>query len=168
MSDMLVSLYQLPDPAALRDGLKDRGILIRTAMAYEKHQVVDWVRTTFSDAWAAETDVAFSNQPISCFIAVEEGQLVGFACHDSTCKNFFGPTGVFESHRGQGIGKALLLSCLHAMATAGYGYAIIGGAGAPEFYGKSVGATPIEGSCPGIYPDRLRPNKPRERAGPDE
>ena len=33
----------------------------------------------------------------------------------------------------------------------GYGYAIIGGVGPAEFYAKTVGAIPIEGSEPGIY-----------------
>jgi predicted N-acetyltransferase YhbS len=77
--------------------------------------------------------------------------VVGFACHDTTYKNFFGPTGVDESQRGRGLGKALLLACLHAMAAQGYGYAIIGGVGPAEFYAKTVGAVEIEGSTPGIY-----------------
>jgi hypothetical protein len=37
------------------------------------------------------------------------------------------------------------------MRQAGYGYAIIGGVGPADFYVKTVGATPIEGSEPGIY-----------------
>jgi predicted N-acetyltransferase YhbS len=62
---------------------------------------------------------------------------------------------VDEARRGQGIGKALFLSCLHAMAANGYAYAIIGSAGPADFYAKTVGAVEIEGSSPGIYPDRL-------------
>jgi hypothetical protein len=31
-------------------------------------------------------------QPVSGFIAVQEGKIAGFACHDATCPNFFGPT----------------------------------------------------------------------------
>ena len=33
----------------------------------------------------------------------------------------------------------------------GYAYAIIGGVGPAEYYAKTVGATLIEGSSPGIY-----------------
>jgi len=155
MSDMLVKLYDLPevDPDIKRLG--DQGILIRRAMPSEKHLVVQWVRRTFGAGWASECDVAFGNQPVSCFIATSSGRLVGFCCSESTCKNFFGPMGVAESHRGQGIGKALTLSCLQAMAHMGYAYAIIGGVGPANFYTKVAGAVEIEGSSPGIYRDRL-------------
>jgi len=33
----------------------------------------------------------------------------------------------------------------------GYAYAIIGGVGPAEYYSKTVGATVIAGSSPGIY-----------------
>jgi ribosomal protein S18 acetylase RimI-like enzyme len=126
-------------------------------MAYEKHLVVDWVRRNFSAGWASECDVAFSHQPISCFMALEQHQIVGFACYDTTWKNFFGPTGVAENARRRGIGSALLLACLHALAAAGYAYAIIGDAGTPAFYTRTVGAMPIADSTPGLYPARLQP-----------
>jgi hypothetical protein len=44
-----------------------------------------------------------------------------------------------------------LFNCLEAMKQQGYGYAIIGGVGPAEFYAKTVGAIPIEGSEPGVY-----------------
>jgi len=156
MGDMLVRLYDLPEVAPLVAGLAEQGVVIRHAMAYEKSAVVNWVRETFGEGWASECDVAFSHQPISCFLATEEGRIIGFACYESTCRDFFGPTGVVEGKRGRGIGKALFLSCLHAMAAYGYAYAIIGGVGPTEFYVKTVRATPIEGSKPGIYRDRLK------------
>ena len=155
MSDMLVKLYDLPEVGSIINRLKGQGIVIRPAMAYEKEQVVDWVRKVFGKGWASECDVAFSNHPVSCVIATESGHIIGFACYDSTCKNFFGPTGVAEAKRHLGIGKALFLSCLHAMAAHGYAYAIIGSAGPGEFYAKTAGAVAIEGSVPGIYRDRL-------------
>ena len=117
----------------------------------EKHKVVAWVRQNFSEAWASEVDVAFSRQPVSCFIAVRQKSILGFACHDATCPNFFGPTGVDPNERTNGIGTALLFNCLEAMKQQGYGYAIIGGVGPAEFYAKTVGAIPIEGSEPGVY-----------------
>lgn len=156
MPDMLVKLYDLPAVAPLVERLADRGIVIRQAMAYEKHLVVDWVRACFGAGWASECDVAFSNHPVSCLIATEAGAIIGFACHDSTCRNFFGPSGVDEAKRGIGVGRALFLSCLHAMAAQGYAYAIIGGVGPADFYARSAGAIPIEGSTPGIYRDLRR------------
>ncbi|HVF09769.1 MAG TPA: GNAT family N-acetyltransferase [Abditibacteriaceae bacterium] len=156
MPDMLVKLYELPDMVPLLADLQASGIEVRRAIAPEKHIVVEWVRQNFSVAWASECEVAFANQPVSCFIAVQNSALVGFACHDATCRNFFGPTGVLSDLRGRGVGKALLLTCLHAMAHQGYAYAIIGGAGPVDFYVKSVGAIAIEGSSPGIYRGLLK------------
>jgi len=95
--------------------------------------------------------VAFARQPVTCFIAARGRQLIGFANHDATCPNFFGPTGVLESARNKGVGKALLFACLEDMRAQGYAYAIIGGVGPAEFYTKTVGAVAIEGSVPGIY-----------------
>jgi len=167
MPDMLVRLYDLPDVAPLVKDLADRNIVIRRAMPYEKHRVVGWVRESFGEGWASECDGAFANHPVSCFIATETGDIAGFACHDSTCRNFFGPTGVAGEKRGSGIGKALLLSCLHAMAALGYAYAIIGGVDSTAFYAEAVGATVIEGSTPGIYRDPLRKKNADKPAGGD-
>ena len=80
----------------------------------------------------------------------------GFACYDTTAKAFFGPTGVLERERRQGIGTALLLVTLRAMAAEGYAYGIIGGVGPADFYAKAVGAVPIASSTPGIYANLLR------------
>ena len=149
--DMLVKLYALPDSQPAYDRLHQAGIILRRALAPEMHKVIAWVRETFSEAWASETEVAFSRQPVSCFIAVREKHIVGFACHDATCPNFFGPTGVDPKAQKNGIGKALLFACLEDMKHEGFGYAIIGGVGPAEFYAKAVGAVAIEGSEPGVY-----------------
>ena len=58
---------------------------------------------------------------------------------ECTRRAFFGPTGVLESERGQGIGKVLLLACLHGLAEMGYAYGII----AEALY-LSVGPAVIE------------------------
>ncbi len=149
--DMLVKLYALPDSRPAYDRLLGAGIVMRRALAPEKHKVTAWVRETFSEAWASEVEVAFSRQPVSCFIAVQQKKIVGFACHDATCPNFFGPTGVDPKAQKNGIGKALLFACLEDMRQQGFGYAIIGGVGPADFYSKAVGAVAIEGSEPGIY-----------------
>jgi len=149
--DMLVKLYALPDSRPAYDRLLGAGIVMRRGLAPEKHKVTAWVRQNFSEAWASETEVAFSRQPVSCFIAVQQKKIVGFACHDATCPNFFGPTVVDPNARKSGIGKALLFACLEDMRQQGFGYAIIGGVGPAEFYVKAVGAVAIEGSEPGVY-----------------
>lgn len=151
MQDMLVRLYDLPDHTSLMKKLESEGITIRRPLAAEKSLVVEWVTKHFGSGWASETEVSFSYQPITSYIAIQNGQILGFACYDSCYRNFFGPTGVEEKLRGKGIGKALLLECLYAMKSQGYAYGIIGGVGPAEFYAKNVGAELIEGSNPGIY-----------------
>jgi len=156
MPDMLVKLYELGPVEPIIEQQMAKGITIRRALPPEKRAVVEWVADKFGNGWASECDVAFSNHPVSCFIAVENDRIIGFACYDATCKDFFGPTGVDESCRGKGTGKALLMACMDALRAEGYGYAIIGGAGPVDFYSKAVGATVIEGSTPGIYKGMLK------------
>ncbi|MHB8064983.1 MAG: GNAT family N-acetyltransferase [Ruminiclostridium sp.] len=155
MPDMLVKLYNLPDMVDIDKRMKEEGIDIRRVIASEKHIIVDWVRQTFNQAWASECEVSFSNHPVSCYVAVENGNIIGFACYDATYRDFFGPTGVDNTARGRGAGKALLLKCLYDMEAQGYGYAIVGGVGPEEFYAKNAKATVIEDSTPGIYQGAL-------------
>ncbi|HUZ17711.1 MAG TPA: GNAT family N-acetyltransferase [Spirochaetia bacterium] len=149
---MLVRLYELPPPVESPNGVE-----IRRPLAPEKGIVLDWIRGHFSAGWANEAEVTFGRLPITMHIALERGAIVGFACYDATCRDFFGPTGVAPDCRGRGIGRALLVCSLYAMREAGYAYAIIGGAGPGDFYARSVGAFPIEGSSPGVYRGMLKP-----------
>jgi GNAT superfamily N-acetyltransferase len=161
--DMLVRLYDIPEASARSAGLRQAGVDLRRAIAPEKHVVVSWVRQQFGEGWASECEVSFARLPISCFRAQRGNDILGFACYDATAKAFFGPTGVLESERKQGIGIALLLMALQAMAAEGYAYAIIGGAGPAEFYAKAVGAVPIADSTPGIYAGLLRGGRPPDQ-----
>lgn len=147
MPDMLVRLYALPDHNTI---LKE-GYVVRRAAAYDKSVLLQWISQHFSAQWASEVDVAFSRQPISCVIALYHETLAGFGCYEATCRGFFGPGGVLEAHRGQGLGTVLLLECLRSMKEMGYAYAIIGGVGPKAFYVKTVGAIEIPDSTPGIY-----------------
>jgi len=152
MADLLVKLYQLPPLPPFVARLAAAGVTVRRAMAYEKKPVIDWVLAQFGSQWASECDISFSRQPPACMIAIESNSLLGFACYESSWRNFFGPTGVISSRRGQGIGKTLLLSALHSMAEMGYAYAVIGAAGdQSEFYKNTVNAQLIDDSSPGSY-----------------
>lgn len=153
--DMLVRLYALPDRHRAIAAAAAMGVSIRRPETWERAHVVDWVRATFSAGWAAECEVAFHARPVSCFIAIRQARIAGFACHDCTRPDFFGPAGVGPDQRGMGIGTALTLAALGAMADAGYAYAIIGGVGPEAFYAHVAGAVAIEGSTPGIYAARL-------------
>jgi len=155
MIDMLVRLYDLPDSSKTYQTVADSGITLRRARAFEKHTVTAFVRTNFSEKWVSEAEVAMTRQPIACFIATKEKEIIGFACYDTTLRGCFGPTGVLESARPLGVGKALLMRSLEALRESGYAYAIIGGVGPKEFYEKNCSAFEIPGSDPGTYTDLL-------------
>ena len=161
MPDMLVNLLLLPPLAPLTDGLREKGLTLRRAQPFEQSVIRQFVADKFAVAWADEIAVAYANKPVSLFVATRAAEggskLLGFAAHDCTRRNFFGPMGVLDAERNTGIGKALLVAALHAMRDAGYVYAIIGGVGPAEFYSTAVGATLIPDSTPGIYTDKLAP-----------
>jgi len=156
MPDMLVKLYELAPLDPYLQEQSDRDIIIRRGIIPEKHFVLQWVKQHFSDFWVSECDVAFSRLPVSCFLAVQQGTLIGFACYDTTRLGFFGPTGVGEAARGKGTGTALLMACLHDMWGKGYGYAIIGHTGPTAYYARVCNAVEIPDSTPGVYAGMLR------------
>jgi GNAT superfamily N-acetyltransferase len=155
MTDMLVKLYALPALEPILAAQTAGGITVRRALAAEKHLVLGWIRAHFFEHWVSECEATFAHEPIGCYVAVENGTLLGFGCLNATARGFFGPTGVTEAARGRGTGKALLLACLHDLRWQGYGYAIIGGVGPIDFYAKACGATVIEDSSPGMYGEML-------------
>ncbi len=154
---MLVRLLELPDFSAVEKKLFEKEkIIFRRAIAPEKILVADWVMEQFGEYWKSELEVAFSRQPVSVWLAQRGSDVLGFACYESTARNFFGPTGTLESERGKGIGKILLAKSLESMREMGYAYAIIGGVGPAEFYEKTVDARIIDGSETSIYQNLLR------------
>jgi predicted N-acetyltransferase YhbS len=155
--DMLVNLLGLPAADEALEELRAEGVVVRRARPWELTPVREFVSDNFSRAWADEISVGLVRQPVTVFVALREGRLVGFAAYECTLKNFFGPTGVVESERGRGLGRALLLSALRGLRELGYAYAVIGGVGPAAFYERAVGARLIPDSSPGIYADPLRP-----------
>ena len=156
MSDLLVNLLKLPPLRPELDHVRGAGINVRRAQPFELTLVREFIQANFSIAWADETSVGFAQKPVSVFIATRDGKVIGFAGYERTRRSFFGPTGVAESERGKGAGKALLLAALWGLRELGYVYGIIGAAGPVEFYQQAVGAQVISGSEPGIYTDLLR------------
>lgn len=155
MPDMLVNLLKLPPLQPLLDELSNAGVNIRRAQPFELTPVRQFIEQNFSVAWADEVSTGFPNKPVTVYIATREGHVIGFAGYECTRKAFFGPTGVAESERGRGIGKALLIAALWGLRELGYVYGIIGRAGPIEFYQEAVGAVVILDSDPGVYEDLL-------------
>ena len=143
--DMIVNLknieYREPEDGNLR---------IKRAFAGDKETILRFVRENFSESWTAEAECAILQMPSQCFIATEQGRVLGFACYDVSAKGFFGPIGVLESERGRQIGKYLLLKTLDA---------IIGWVSEAEgFYRRSVHAEAIPDSAPkdSVYSNLVR------------
>lgn len=160
MADLLVKLYDLPPVYPLIEELEKKNIVIRKPIGPENYHVIKWIESHFGSGWAAEAENSFFHDPKTIYIATRtdengKNRMLGFGCYDATVKGFFGPTGVAEEERGQGIGKALLLACLYGLKDLGYGYGIIGDAGPVDFYKKSCGAIVIEDSSPGVYKGML-------------
>ena len=164
MADMLVKLYDLPPLSPLVEELRQQKIAVRRAYPFEISAVMGTVEKLFdgSLAHAEEVSVGFANKPISIYVAVDQSvekpYIVGVAAYECVRRNFFGPLGVTESCQGRGIGKALLVACLHGLAEMGYVYGIISnvvGTERLDFYKKTCDAVVIDGSDTSIYRDML-------------
>jgi GNAT superfamily N-acetyltransferase len=162
MGDMLVRLYKLDDDWSCIRQQRELGITIRKPIGPERHVLIDWVRSHWHSPWVGEVDVALSNTPMSCFVAVRSNEFIGFACYDATALGLFGPLGVLEEHRGRGTGRALLMACMLDMKLKGYGYAIIGWAGSDVggFYEGCVGATPISDTGASVWDTWVQGDSP--------
>ena len=151
MPDMLVRLDDLPDASRHIKRASAGGLGVRRAEPWDRERMRGFTTSCFGDLWAIEADRAFNHSPITAYVAAQEGGIVAFAVYECTRRGFFGPAGVRDDLRGQGLGAALLLRCLESMREMGYAYAVIGGVGPAEFYEKVCGAFVIPGSEVGIY-----------------
>ena len=127
MTDMLVKLYNLPDPSSG----PPEDTIIRRALATERPAVARWVRWHFGAGW--------------------DNQLAGFCVYDCTARGMLGPIGIAAPHQRRGIGRALLLAALKDMRANGYAYAVVGWVEGQAFFHRVAGATPIPDSDPGLY-----------------
>ena len=156
MNDMIVRLIDLPNTFEEETKLEIENIIFRRPIAPEKSLVINWVLQNFSEYWANEVDIAFTNNPVTCFLAQRNNEILGFSCYECTGKNFFGPTGTIETERNKGIGKILLIKSLEGLKNLGYAYGVIGGVGPVAYYENAVGAKIIEGSEKSIYQNMLK------------
>lgn len=141
--DMIVNLYNLPE----RDF--NSNIKIKRAFIGDKDAILSFVQRHFQKNWVYEVEKSLMQDVSKCFVATENGKILGFSCYDSSAKGFFGPIGVDPERRGEQIGRNLLIKTLDAMWEYGYGYAIIGWVTEAEsFYRRVVGAEFIKGGNP--------------------
>lgn len=124
------------------DRLAAAGVTVRRAERAESERLVGWLRDGpwGHSTWPEEAAAALTHEPAGCHVACRAEQYIGFACHGSVRRSWFGPMGTVEQERGQGIGSLLLRRCLWDMKMAGHPTARIGWVGPVSFYARAVGA----------------------------
>jgi GNAT superfamily N-acetyltransferase len=112
------------------------GYEIRRARADET-ALLAAIAQEFGGAWPFEVARSLRD---SVHVAVKEGTYCAFAAHDGNNRGlgWFGPTGTWPAHRGNGLGEAMLLACLVDVATS-HSLCEIAWIGPREFYEKVAG-----------------------------
>ncbi len=72
------------------------------------------VAREFGGAWPFELARALGFDPPGVHLALRDGAYTSFAAHDGNNAGlgWFGPTGTWPAHRGNGLGEIVLLGCL--------------------------------------------------------
>ena len=88
-----------------------RGYVIERATRHDL-SLIAAVRESFGGAWPWEVTSALEHDAVH--VALKDDEYCAFAAHDGNNRGlgWFGPTGTWPEHRGQGLGEALLLACL--------------------------------------------------------
>ncbi|HEX4419398.1 MAG TPA: GNAT family N-acetyltransferase [Kofleriaceae bacterium] len=116
-----------------------RGYEVRRARADEA-ALLDAVAAEFGGAWPFELARALEAAPPGVHVATRDGAYCAFAAHDGNNRGlgWFGPTGTWPAHRGQGLGEALLVACLVDVA-AHHARCEVAWIGPRPFYDKVAG-----------------------------
>jgi GNAT superfamily N-acetyltransferase len=116
-----------------------RGYEVRRARGDER-ALLDAVASEFGGAWPFELERALGHAPAGVHVATKDGAYCAFAAHDGNNRGlgWFGPTGTWPAHRGQGLGEALLVACLVDVA-AEHARCEVAWIGPRAFYDKVAG-----------------------------
>jgi GNAT superfamily N-acetyltransferase len=116
-----------------------RGYEVRRAHPDERGLLAA-VAAEFGGAWPFELERALGQDPAGVHVALRDGTYCAFAAHDGNNRGlgWFGPTGTWPAHRGQGLGEALLVACLVDVA-AHHAQCEVAWIGPRAFYDKVAG-----------------------------
>lgn len=117
----------------------ERGYTVRRARG-DEHTLLVAVATEFGGAWPHELARALEGSPAGVHVALKDGAYCAVAAHDGNNRGlgWFGPTGTWPAHRGQGLGEALLVACLVDVA-AQHSHCEVAWIGPRPFYEKVAG-----------------------------
>jgi GNAT superfamily N-acetyltransferase len=121
--------------------LAEDGIVFRR-LRYEDETVLrPWIHGHWGYGWATEACNSLKNDPVTSHLALSGERVVGFATYDvMALTSGFGPTGVDDSMRGQGLGKILLFRCLEDMKRRGDRHCEVTWVGPISYYAHTVSA----------------------------
>jgi mycothiol synthase len=99
--------------AELAQRAASRGYEVRRARRDEA-ALLAAVAAEFGGAWPFELARALDDESPGVHVATNAGAYCAFAAHDGNNRGlgWFGPTGTWPAHRGNGLGEALLVACL--------------------------------------------------------
>ena len=118
-----------------------QGYTIKRLHVSERQPFSEWVEPTWGPMWHWEAMSTLDNDPVSTFIAVKDGKIVGFASYNATgFPNCFSPTGTAEQQRRAGLGRVLFYRCMHDLRELGHTHAEICWVGPVVYYAKIADA----------------------------
>jgi GNAT superfamily N-acetyltransferase len=121
-------------------GPRPGGVEIRRLTAAEAPDFQRWMHMTWGAEWAREVQLTLARDPISCHVARENGDYIGFAGYDTNRLGWFGPMGTSVAARGRGVGATLLRCCLGDYLDRGEVECQVAWVGPQDFYRMAVGA----------------------------
>jgi GNAT superfamily N-acetyltransferase len=132
--------FRVPRRISMAYGdLERRGVEIRLATPEEKETVNDWVMKSSGFNWSFEASRAIGRVGSGVWLAEEGKEIVGFSVFGALEYHWFGPIGVAQERRKEGLGSALLFKTLESMKSLGIPRAIIPWTGHLFFYSQIPG-----------------------------
>lgn len=147
---------------ALRAAAFRAGYTLRRALPADAPALLALAESQFAAVWAYELQRALGSGPggeaaahtpqlpegPTVHLAIDAGAAasaapVAFAAHDGNNRGlgWFGPMGTLPTHRGRGLGEALVLACLADVQERPEG-GVIAWVGPESFYARTCGAVP--------------------------
>jgi GNAT superfamily N-acetyltransferase len=120
--------------------LRDVGVSVRRATRDDGPLLDAFFQQQFGPDWRLEAELSLRNDPPALHIAIKNRAIIAFSAHSTQNREwgFFGPMGTAEAARGLGVGRVLLLRCLHDLQLAGHKTSVIPWVGPISFYARCV------------------------------